>query len=599
MTKTTTLWLICVTALLHLPPAWAQLTLDGNNLDTPRLRWTLAPSGLPAQLVIKPAPSEIPRPLRGKEIPDAELQAIGRGPQWRAPLRLVAMIGGQPLVLEPVKPAQAVLADGVVTTETQLQAGALLATLKLRYAEDGSLLADLTFGGQDLMLDQLDLVLDLAAGCDTAIAGSPLAATPEATAAISTDILPGEGLAWRNLPDQAAGLQVNQPGVLPHFFLGTGDRGFTWLTPGGPGFAIDAKLPSMVVMRDKLAMLTWRSTIVNTPTSVKTARQVSFALLVHPAKFHAANFRQDAWLPWTGVPATPALTLAARQPGQALLRADAATVHAAMGNRAQLVGPAGGNALLAKTTLADSFGIGLFRYLAAPHTGLTVQLRPNAASLVTAGQSSAIDHMALGRALLHDIGVDMTGLSQKRQAARVLQVLDEFGYFKDDGETEFIPYWRSGEVVRYGEPYQPGDNFEIAQANPMARALVSVFVRPAAKDAKKLQAMMVVVNESDHPMREQFYILQPARLFGGPNKVTPAGIINTWDFSQIPPESDWRKSTMIGSALSKDDRLREVLMDLTDVSMIHGITRAEGMEIYGLLFVPPHSLRLIYGAGSF
>jgi hypothetical protein len=386
--------------------------------------------------------------------------------------------------------------------------------------------------------------------------------------------------------------------VLTHAFLGSGDRGFTWLTPGPAGYAVDAKQPTMLVERDKQGAAAWRIAIVNTPTQTKEPRTVTFALLVHPAKARPSGRRVEQWKPWAGAPSAPALEWAARKPGLDMVLADAATVHEAFAARALLEGPAGGDAASAAATLADTFPIGLFRYLAAPHTGLSAQLRTNAGKLAGPGASPACDRMAIGRALLHDIGLDARGLGQRAAAANFVRALDAFGYFKDDGKTEFLPYWRAGDIVRYGEAFKRGNVFEVSEENPMARAHVSVFLRPSAANPAKLQALFVVVNENDKPAREQFYVLKPERLFGGPNALTPGAIIKDWDFSGIPEDSDWRRGSMIGSVSRPEGAGQFVLKDVEDGGFVTLASMGGGMEIYGKLFVPARGVRLLLGTGA-
>lgn len=586
--------------LLSLAPAQAQVKIEGGTVTTPKHTITLDKSGLPAQIVIKADPAELPLPLRAAAANpgDTDLQAFGRGPQLRSPVRIQALIGGQTLVAQATKPAQPVAADGGVTCTAELQAGALRGTLRLHYGADGAMAAEFTYGGQNVDVEKLELVLELAGAYDTIIPGSPVvagvAANPPAAYALGT----AEGIAWKNLPDNGDAKLPAYPGVLTHCFLGSGDRGFTWLTPDATGFAVDPKIPTMFVERDKAGLVTWRIAFVNTATKVKDARTAKFSLLVHPARSKAVARRQAQWKPWSGVPATPALTWAARQPGMDLVRADGATVHEANAARALLLGPAGGDALSATATLADSCPMGLFRYLAATHTGLLAQLRTNAATLAGAGAAPACDRVALGRALLHDIGVDIAGLGQRAETANILRALDAFGYFKDDGKMEFLPYWRAGDAVRFGEAFTKGGTFEVTEENPMARAYVSVYLRPSAKDPAKTQAMFVVVNEGDKPLREQFYILQPARLFGGANVVTAASIIEGYDFSRIPPDSDWRKGVMIGSAGNNREKPGLFLKDLEDSGFMQATSTGGGMEIYGKLFVPARSFRLLFGTGA-
>jgi hypothetical protein len=206
--------------------------------------------------------------------------------------------------------------------------------------------------------------------------------------------------------------------------------------------------------------------------------------------------------------------------------------------------------------------------------------------------------MAIGRALLHDIGVDPSGLGQLAGAANILRALDGFGYFKDDEKTEFLPYWRSGAVVRYGEAFKKTDAFTVTESNPAGRVHVSVFLRPTDSDPARHKALFVVVNEGDKPVREQFYILQPGRCFGGPNMVTAQSVIRGWDFSGIPGDSDWRQEVLIGSARPDRGSPPVHLRDLEDNGYVQARSVEGGMEIYGLLYVPARGMRLLVGAGA-
>jgi hypothetical protein len=579
-------------------PVRAQLKLEGSTLTTARHTIELDPSGLPAQITIRPEPADLPLPLRRPDAKptDSDLQAIGRGPQLRGPVRLQAVLGGQTLAAQPAKPAPPALAGDVLSVAADLQAGALKAALRVQYAADGSLTGTLQYGGQNVDLERLELVVELAGPADTAVAGAPAAGKPGADD--PTSLAPGEGVVWDNLGTPGEAGAIRQPGVLTHFFLGNGDRGFTWLTPDATGFSVDDKVPTMAVERGKDGLLTWRIALVNTPTKARDPRTLAFALLTHPTRARTANRRQEQWTPWPGAAATPALAWAARKPGLDLVRADAATVHESFAARTLLAGPAGGDAASAAATLADTIPLGLFRYFAAPHTGLAAQMRPNAAALAAPGAAPACDRMALGRALLHDIGADVGGLGQRAQAATVLRALDRFGCFASDGQTEFLPYWRTAGVLRYGEPFVRDGEFETTAGDPMARARVSVYLRPAAKDPAKTQALFVVVNEGDKPLREQFYVQQPARLFGGPNKVTAQTAVSQFDYRRIPADSDWRQEAMAGSAVARGEPWA-CLLDAEDGGFVRAKKAADDLEIYGLLFVPARSFRLLYGAGAY
>jgi hypothetical protein len=224
-------------------------------------------------------------------------------------------------------------------------------------------------------------------------------------------------------------------------------------------------------------------------------------------------------------------------------------------------------------------------------------LRTNAVKLVKPGQSPAVDRAALGRALLHDIGVDASTLANLTEAAAVVKALEEFGCFKDDGMTEFVPYWRTGKLVRYGEAFAADDAFALTPEDPLAGVHLSLWRRPNGASAK---AMMVVVNESPKPVREQLYIHDRTRLFGGANTVRAAEIIRAWDMSAIPANSDWAKERLQSQAVFGEGEKRTdiALLDMTDKGFVAIAKADKGLEVYGPLYVPAYGFRLIYGAGA-
>jgi hypothetical protein len=569
-------------ALLLLILFWVQAgaapALDGNVVRTRRQAITLDGSGLPAQIVIAADPEDLPLDLRAAGVApgEADLQAIGRGPQLRAPLRLEAVVGGKTLVASPVKPA-VFSGLGAVTGQSEMQAGPLRFTLDTIYG-DGSFRVNLLCGAGAVDVDRLDLVMELASPVDLAVTGNPLD-----PAAVS-DVGDGEGIVWstNGLPAQA--------------FVGSGDRGFSWMVTTN-SFPVNARKPGMSLERDKAGGMVWRIPLVNDPVKLKGNAAIAFDLYIHPSRTKSPDRRTAGWLRWPGDPA--ALAWGSREPGAGMVRADAASMHEPTVSRAVLVGPAGGATRSTEETLADTFSLSLFRYLAAPHTGLSMQLRTNGrGGLPGAGDSPAWDRMAIGRALLHDIGVDPSGLGQLAGAANILRALDGFGYFKDDEKTEFLPYWRSGAVVRYGEAFKKTDAFTVTESNPAGRVHVSVFLRPTDSDPARHKALFVVVNEGDKPVREQFYILQPGRCFGGPNMVTAQTVIRGWDFSGIPGDSDWRQEVLIGSARPDRGSPPVHLRDLEDNGYVQARSVEGGMEIYGLLYVPARGMRLLVGAGA-
>ena len=79
-------------------------------------------------------------------------------------------------------------------------------------------------------------------------------------------------------------------------------------------------------------------------------------------------------------------------------------------------------------------------------------------------------------------------------------------------------------------------------------------------------------------------------------------IIEGWDFSRIPEDSDWRQRAMAGSAArppkGSHKKPYRFLMDLEDHGFVQARSVDGGMEIYGLVFIPARGMRLLYGCGE-
>lgn len=613
--------------------ARADITLSNRVATTPRHSFTLDDTGLPAQLDIRVVTNDIPLAWRTqKELPAALLRYLGRGPQLASPMRIEAVVDKATVVAKAETPAAIQKTDKGVEAVAARQASPLKGRLRLLYAEDGSLTGQITYDSAGAPLEKLDLVMELSGPVDTAIAGNPVAGGTGVTLPPSYGSLPSEsGMLWRNgaTPTGDGGAQK---GRVSHFFLGNGDRGFTWLPHAAEGYVLGEKEPSMSVERSKDGVIVWRIALVN-KEPLKGERTAGFTLLTHPSRVRSATRRREQWQPWTETVAQPALTAEARGPlagRDVLLRADAGSVHEAFASRALLAGPAGGDALSAAATTADRFPIGLFRYLSAPHTALAAQLRPDAVALATSGASPAPDRMALGRALLHDVGVDVAGLADTVGAAGVLRALESFGMFSDDGNTEFLPYWRTTGILRYGEDFNADakDRFAATTTDPNARVRVSAFIRPdgvVPQRGPARQTLLVIVNEGTNAVRGQLYILQPSYLFGSRNAIRISSLHSQFDFTHIPGDGDWRRTVVEGttpSAIGKNAKLAvdkadpeldaPPLMDLESggyvaladrgdpkVSKLLGPAYAvkEPFEVYGPIYVPARGFRLVWGAG--
>jgi hypothetical protein len=615
-------------ATLLTATAPAQGTASNRVITTPLHNYTLDDTGLPAQLEIRALTNDIPLAWRSeKKCPEPVLHRMGRGPQFALPMRLEAVIDKATVVAKADAPATLQKTEAGTEATATWQAGELKGRLRMVYGDQGVLSGQITLDAKGVSLDRLDLVLELTGPVDTAFAGNPVAAADKQALPAQFGKLSAEpGLLWSD-GEKPSGDGSLSKGRIPYFFLGNGDRAFTWLPQGEEGFTLGGDEPSLSVERKREGSTVWRIALANKKprSGEKTA---SFTLLIHPARPRLPGRRLEQWQPWAAEQAaSPALDAAARgtlSGSNLLVRAETASLQETSVARTLLAGSAGGAALATTATLADRFPIGLFRYLAGTHTALGAQLRTDAATLTSAGASPAPDRMALGRALLHDIGLDVSTLANPVAAAAVVRQLEEFGCFLNDGQTEFLPYWRTTDILHYGEEAKAKDGFAVDAADPSARTYVSAFSRPDGVQ-KKRKALFILVNESTNAVRGQLYVQQPSYLFGGFNKLIVEDIYDQLTFSRIPEDSDWNRSQVLKTVptlisqncltiLKKGQNPAEAvppLMDLESGGYVRLVERGdpgkkfgpaykvkEQFEVYGPVHVPARGLRLLYGTGE-
>ena len=557
--------------------------LDGMIVRTPKLLIVLGADGLPERIAVKADLPELPLESRtaGSEVSSEVLASIGRGDQLRNPVRLFARRGDAENVAQPVKKAEPRLEKGLAIAETELRAGSIPIKLVASYGVFGRMDVALTYGAAGIVIDDFSLALDLLGPIDTVVAGNPVSDTARSYRAEEFTVGQEEGVAWVNTGEAVRRGGRGVPGVVPRLFLGNGDRGFTWLCTDPKGLVADKDVPMMVVERDQDGQFTWRIHLVNRTTKLNGPQTASFSILVHPSAAKARGHRSAAWIGRLQDPP----------------RSDRVLDRAAGVSMVALRGPAGGDALSREQHLAATYPIALHRYLAGTHTGLNARIYTNAMRLIKPGLSPTVDRMALGRALLHDIGLAPAGVAHLAEIAAVVKALEEFGCFIGDGNTEFIPYWRSGPIVRYGEEFAGTDAFSLTEEDPLAHVHLSAWRRPHGEATK---ALMVVVNESPKPVRERLYVLDRSRLFGGPNQVRASQIVGTWDFSGIPKESDWNKKRMQSSAVpGAPSKASDVtLLDLVDRGFVRIAETNKNLEVYGPLYVPAYGYRILYGEGK-
>ena len=272
--------------------------------------------------------------------------------------------------------------------------------------------------------------------------------------------------------------------------------------------------------------------------------------------------------------------------------ATGATAWESYGRDSELVESA---AAFAKTYEIDNitrFPITMFRYACSTSKGLYARLSPMSTTFkgfgLMPGDDMRIDRSFLGRSLLHDIGLTPS-MNNAEQFAHVLNILDDFGYFEEE-DTEMIPYWRSGNVCRYG-PVFSGDAFETTTEDPYGQVYVTVYRRPfkEARGRKGYKAMFVILNESDEPLRGRLHILDSRALFGGVNNQLVEDI-----YGNLEPPHGLSLGRVYAWGREK------ALKDLErDGAVTQGRKDARKLvvrdEIYGPIHLLPHDYHIVYG----
>jgi hypothetical protein len=271
-----------------------------NGFETLNHVFEIAATGLPAQISIKANRRELPLEKRdGGTMSPADLLAIGRGPQLRAPLRWEAIVDGTRLPATVVKPAALVRQwRSEFEYQAVLKAGPVAIRTTIQYDCDGAMLCKAVYGGPEgTTIDGLELVMDVAGMVDlklSAAHGGGMAGSD-----VWELTLPdGEGVVW----DSA--VHVEPPDLfysrfIPYFWFGSADRAFTFFCDSDEHWGIDRDGSTMTLERDGAGAVTWRVKVVNHTTSVAGEHPIQFTLLTHPSKPKPEAWRRKAWF-WRG-----------------------------------------------------------------------------------------------------------------------------------------------------------------------------------------------------------------------------------------------------------------------------------------------------------
>lgn len=266
------------------------------GFDLLKHRYTIAPSGLPAQIYIKPETRDLTLEMRqGKVEPsDDYLVSRGRGNQLRQPMRLVGVVNGQSVDAEVIEPAKVVKQwKSEIVYESKLAVGPVNVTLTTGYDCDGSMHVDMRYGSEnDAVIEKLELISDLTGPYDL------LAPALQGGGMTGVDVwdchLPAKtGVVWDTANEPASELLYSK--FVNFVFFGSGDHGLSWIANHDKGWILDKMGSSMRLERNDDGDISWFVTFVNHQANVRGNRRIQFIVQVHPMKPKPQDYRTWAW----------------------------------------------------------------------------------------------------------------------------------------------------------------------------------------------------------------------------------------------------------------------------------------------------------------
>lgn len=271
------------------------MSAEGNRFTTLKHRFEVASSGLPAQIDITVGEEDLPLEHRGGgEVAPEILAEVGRGPQLRAPMRLIATVGGEVVEATVTRPAELVRAwQSELQYRSELDLAGIPVTLDVTYDCDGSIHAALTYGGETpVTIEGMQLLMDVRGAVDTkvsAMRGGGMAAADSWECSLPE----GEGVVWDSAEQDRAELYYSH--FVPWFWFGNGDRGFSWICDSDEHWELDKTGTAMQLERGADGQVTLRVHFVNHPSEISGPRTIDFSMLVHPSKPKPAGHRRYAW----------------------------------------------------------------------------------------------------------------------------------------------------------------------------------------------------------------------------------------------------------------------------------------------------------------
>jgi len=207
-----------------------------------------------------------------------------------APMSFQAKVDGKAVPVSATPIQFASKQDHEVVTQSNLQAGALKASVKATWDYDGTVKVQLTLdssGGKPVDALTLDIPLDDAQAPFIHAMSEGLRKAP-----ITERLAPSDGVIW----DAKKLIPGEMPaGFCSYIFLGSGHRGLSWFAENDKNWSWDRTTPNLEVVR-KGKTLSLRVHLINKPVVIEQPRTITFGLLAAPVKpmlFSKRTFAAD------------------------------------------------------------------------------------------------------------------------------------------------------------------------------------------------------------------------------------------------------------------------------------------------------------------
>jgi hypothetical protein len=207
-----------------------------------------------------------------------------------APMSFQARVDGMEVPVSATPIQFASKQDHEVVTQSNLQAGALKASVKSTWDYDGTVKVQLTLdssGGKMVDALSLDIPLDDSQAPFIHAMSDALRKGP-----ITERLAAGEGVVWDAKKLIAGELPL---GFCSYIFLGSGHRGLSWFAENDKNWSWDRTTPNLEVVR-KGKTLNLRVHLINKPVVIEKPRTITFGLLAAPVKpmlFSKRTFAAD------------------------------------------------------------------------------------------------------------------------------------------------------------------------------------------------------------------------------------------------------------------------------------------------------------------